>query len=100
MGKRNAILSVIICFALTNLTNAIFDNACKFYFNFKSNSIKIFLFSIIDKELDKDGDIPANKNNYALNEICLNELQKQMNLEKHASLVYKQMVVQFRSFIF
>ncbi|KAI2801815.1 hypothetical protein RDWZM_000718 [Blomia tropicalis] len=75
MGKRNAILSVIICFALTNLTNAIFDNAYK--------------------ELDKDGDIPANKNNYALNEICLNELQKQMNLEKHASLVYKQMAAFF-----
>lgn len=33
-----------------------------------------------------------NKNVFDMNSVCLQAVQKQMNAEKYASLVYKQMV--------
>lgn len=41
--------------------------------------------------------LPRSVNNYELHDSCLIELRKQMNLEKHASLVYKQMAFHFGS---
>ncbi|KAI7692892.1 Ferritin [Sarcoptes scabiei] len=38
-----------------------------------------------------------NLNSYNLDETCLYELRKQMNLEKHANLVYRQMSFYFSS---
>jgi len=74
MRKLNAYVCLLGLFALTHSALCIFDNSYK------------------DGE---NADLPVNKNNYDLNEICLNELQKQMNLEKHASFVYKQMAAYF-----
>jgi len=56
-------------------------------------------WTLADKD-NENVDLPANKNNFDLDESCLKELQKQMNLEKYASLVYKQMVEFISTWLF